>query len=139
MKKVLSLVLVVGLVLSFTACGSLARNNAEDDGQPSEASKKLDTADYSSWTKTDWENATDEQKTEVVENVFLELGEYAMEGYAEKYEEAKKDSKQSKELNKAVENMKETVEQYFYEYPEKTLGEMVQGSKESIDSEDLIK
>ena len=61
-----------------------------------------------------------------------------MEGYAEEYEKAKEDPEKSETLKEAVDNMQDTVLQYFGENPDSTIGKMIKDSKKAIDSEDLL-
>ena len=133
MRKVLSFILVLILVLSVSACS--VGQDSSSGGQSSAGSASLDTSEYSSWTKDDWESATEKQQEAVVEKIFIELGEYAMEGYAE---EAKEDPEKSETLKEAVDNMQDTVLQYFGENPDSTIGKMIKDSKKAIDSEDLL-
>ena len=136
MRKVLSFILVLILVLSVSACS--VGQDSSSGGQSSAGSASLDTSEYSSWTKDDWESATEKQQEAVVEKIFIELGEYAMEGYAEEYEKAKEDPENSETLKEAVDNMQDTVLQYFGENPDSTIGKMIKDSKKAIDSEDLL-
>ena len=136
MRKVLSFILVLILVLSVSACS--AGQDSSSGGQSSAGSASLDTSEYSSWTKDDWESATEKQQEAGVEKIFIELGEYAMEGYAEEYEKAKEDPEKSETLKEAVDNMQDTVLQYFGENPDSTIGKMIKDSKKAIDSEDLL-
>ena len=50
MRKVLSFILVLILVLSVSACS--AGQDSSSGGQSSAGSASLDTSEYSSWTKT---------------------------------------------------------------------------------------
>ena len=131
MKKVFSLVLVLMLTLSVSAC-------AGGQGGAEKSPSSADPEEYASWTKDMWMDANDKQQTEVVEKVFIELGEYAMDGYAEKFEKAKEDPEMKETMDDSITKMKDTIVQYFGKNPDSTIGEMIEGSKKAIEEEDLL-
>lgn len=110
MKKILFLVLAVALAFALVACGASSSD------------------DYSSWTKAQWDAATDEQKLEVAEKVVIEIGEQTVEGYAQIHELAKSDPEQAAQIESSLENMVTSIDAYFETLPDSTIGAMVDAS-----------
>lgn len=108
-KKILFLALAVVLSLALVACGAAS-------------------SDYSSWTKAEWDAATDEQKLEVAEKVVIEIGEQTMEGYAQIHELAKSDPEQAAQIESSLEDMAASIDMYFEAFPDSTIGAMVDAS-----------
>ena len=121
LKKFLLVAMAIVLLAAFTACG----------GQDQEATVK-DTSSYAEWTKEDWENAAEEQQTEVAEKVYIELGSYAMDGYEEVYEEALNNPDEKELVEQGVQSMRSLISQHFEAAPDSTIGAMVDESKKLI-------
>lgn len=151
MKKILAIVLVSAMVLSLGACGKSGddqkattqpetqQSQQEDETDTSKEEKTEDTgvdvSKYASWTKADWDKASDDQQFEVAEKVVIELGEEMMEGYAEIYEQAK-DSDAEEELKEEVQNMQSTIATFFETDENATLGELIEASKALMQGDD---
>lgn len=143
MKRIVTIVLTVALCAAMlVSCAApAAAPSASESASASAAAPAgdaADTAEYQSWTKTNWEQASDADKAEVAELAFVGMGEMMLEGYTEKYEAAKNDENAKEQIAEGIKNMQTTIDQYFAAEPDGSIGDMIKQTKEIMDAADKL-
>ena len=110
MRKITAVVLAVVLCAAFAAgC--------------SESAKSVD--DFESWTKSDWDGASDEDKDAVAEKVLVAVGETLVQGFGDQVEQLKSEPESKEQYDAEIAEMKSMISEYFDEEPDGTLSGIV--------------
>ncbi|MBC5648568.1 hypothetical protein [Christensenella tenuis] len=142
MKKIVLVVAAVVLCMAF-AVGCAAPAAAPSESAPAseaasaEASGEASAAantDYMSWTATEWEAASDAEKTAASEALLLDIGDYLMDGFAAMVEQAKTDDSVKEQIDSQVESLKTQIETFLASSSSFTIGDLAQASKQAVGS-----
>lgn len=123
MKRICALLLVL-VCLLLSACAASEDQQSPTTAEPS-ASAVPD--DYLTWTQSDWNRATDEQKTGAARFVLFQIGDAFLPNFSEYVEEAEADPSMESQLNEGVESLKDEISSYFEEAgSDATIGDMTE-------------
>lgn len=151
MKKIVLVVAAVVLCMAFAvgcAAPAAAPSESASAAAPSEsasaaapsesapaaeASEETPAAantDYMSWTATEWDAASDAEKTAASEALLMDVGDVLMDGFSDLMQQAETNESVRKQLEGQVETLKTQIENFLASSPEVTIGDLAEASKQ---------
>ena len=127
MKKLCALLLAALLMTALcTACSS---GEEADTASASAAEQDASTVDYASWTKSDWDKATEEQKTGAARYMLFQIGESIMPDFSTLVQEAETDDSVQAQIENSVKNIRDQIGTYFDDADSgATLGDLIEAA-----------
>lgn len=108
-KKLLALTLVcLSCLCVLAACSS----------NDTETGELLTEENYRTWTKADWDKASETEQTAAARFVLTQVGDSLMDGFSDLVKQAESDPEIASELNEEIETMRVSISSYFDSAPE---------------------
>lgn len=131
---VLCMAFAVGCAAPAAAPSESASAAAPSESAPAaEASEETPAAantDYMSWTATEWDAASDAEKTAASEALLMDVGDVLMDGFSDLMQQAETNESVRKQLEGQVETLKTQIGNFLASSPEVTIGDLAEASKQ---------
>lgn len=129
MVKKFAAVLLIG-VMSIALLTACAGGNDTADASASTVGEQLTEENYNTWTKKEWDAASDAEKTAAARYVLFEVGDSMMDGFSDLVEKAKNDTAAQEKLDDSAEELKESISTILNSDETATIGEIVEASQQ---------